>query len=183
MSDPLHTAPRLPVAALSHRRPTSFELVPDTAMETRIAAALDLLKLRKARFRGVVKGEGTRDWRLEGRLEATVTQPCVATLAPVVTRIETDVVRRYLADYADPTETEAEMPEDDTAEPIPTEIALETVLTEALSLALPIYPRAGDAEPVELRVTEPGQTAMTDAEAHPFAALAALKGKDADEEP
>jgi hypothetical protein len=54
--------------------------------------------------------EGARDWRLSARLGATVVQPCVATLAPVTTRIDTDVTRRYLADWQEPEGDEAEMP-------------------------------------------------------------------------
>jgi uncharacterized metal-binding protein YceD (DUF177 family) len=48
------------------------------------------------------------------------------------------------------------------------------VLTEALALALPLYPRADGAEDGSLAVTEPGKAAMTDDEARPFANLAEL---------
>ncbi len=45
-----------------------------------------------------------------------------------------------------PTDDEAEMPEDDTAEPLPEVIDPGAVMFEALALALPDYPRAPKAE-------------------------------------
>ena len=67
------------------------------------------------------------------------------------------------------------MPEDDTAEPLPRDIDLTRVMAEALALALPAFPRAEGVEPVDISVTEPGKTAMTDDDAKPFAGLKSLR--------
>jgi uncharacterized metal-binding protein YceD (DUF177 family) len=60
------------------------------------------------------------------------------------------------------------------------------VMAEALTLVLPEYPRAADAQgssATTVRITEPGKTPMSDAEARPFAGLAALKQQlEGDEE-
>jgi uncharacterized metal-binding protein YceD (DUF177 family) len=142
-----------------------------------LAETLNLLDLRKVVFEGTLNPQGRTDWRLDGHLGATVVQPCVATLAPVTTRLEEDVVRRYTANYTAPTEAEAEMPEDDTLEPLPAAIDLAALLTEALSLALPDYPRADAGELGAQVFTEPGKAPMTDEDARPFAGLSALRDK------
>ena len=66
------------------------------------------------------------------------------------------------------------MPEDETADPLPARLDLADVMAEALALALPAWPRAEGVAPVDLTVTEPGKTPMTDDEAKPFAALKSL---------
>jgi hypothetical protein len=90
--------------------------------------------------------EGARDWHLDGQLGATVVQPCVVTLAPVTTRLETTVTRRYLADWQEPRAKRPRCREDDTTEALPERIDLAAVMAEALALVLPDYPRAPDAE-------------------------------------
>ncbi len=165
----------LRVADLSHRRPLDVEITPDTHERAVLARKLDLVELRKLRFDGTIRPLGRNDWALTGHLGATVVQPCVATLEPVTTRIDTEVERRFLADFQEPDDAEVEMPEDDTAEPLGTHIDPAQVMAEALALSLPLYPRSVDAEQVVADVTEPGKTAMTDADAKPFAGLAGLR--------
>lgn len=165
-------------------RPAGFELVPDADALSRLQDRLDLIGLRKVRFAGRLVPEGRRDWRLEADLGATVVQPCRVTLAPVTTRIEEPVVRRYLSRWEEPQGAEVEMPEDDTAEPLPETLDLFEVMAEALSLALPPFPRAADADVGDRVFTEPGKAPMTDEDARPFAGLAALREtlrKDDDE--
>lgn len=171
----MRIAAPLRVADLDQSAPTPFDIVPDADALRQIAADLDLNALRKVRFSGQISAEGKRDWLLTGNLGATVVQPCVVTLAPVTTRIETDVRRQYTPDYVAPEGDEVEMPDDDTLEPLTHHIDLGTVLVEALALALPLYPRADDAALEVSAFTEPGKDAMTDDDAKPFAGLAALK--------
>jgi uncharacterized metal-binding protein YceD (DUF177 family) len=164
-------------------RSKDFGLAPDAETRAALAEALGILAIRKLTFDGRIAPEGAEDLRLTARLGATVVQPCVVTLAPVTTRIDEDVTRLYLAELpATPEGDEVEMPEDDTAEPLPREIDLAQVMAEALALALPPWPRAEGVDPVEISVTEPGQTAMTDEDAKPFAALRSLRGKLGDDE-
>lgn len=174
----------LRTADLRQRRPTQFDIVPDSAETDALRGRLGLDGLRKLRLTGTLTPQDRHDWRLDARLGATVVQPCVVTLEPVTTRIDSDVTRHFVKDYAQDTAPEAEMPEDDSTEPLTEHIDLWHVLAEALSLAVPLYPRAAESpEPVAIRVTEPGKAAMTDDEARPFAGLAALRARlgDTDE--
>lgn len=156
----------------------NFAIRPDADGRKAIATDLDLLALRKLSFTGTLSPDGARDWRLDAKLGATVVQPCVVTLEPVTTRIDEPVVRRYLADMpALPEGDEVEMPEDDTAEPLPATIDLADIMREALALALPAFPRADGVEAVDISVTVPGAKPLTDADVKPFAALKSLKKK------
>jgi len=173
-------ANKLRVANLSVRRPVTFDLAPDARDQARIATELDLLGLRKLRFQGNLTAQGRDMWLLRARLGATVVQPCGITLAPVTTRIEEHILRRF-APEPDASEmaagVETEMPEDDSLELLGTEIDLRRVMIEALSLALPSYPRAEGAELGQITVTEQGVIPLGDAESKPFAQLAALRTK------
>jgi uncharacterized metal-binding protein YceD (DUF177 family) len=168
----------LRVADLPPRRPTRFHLRPDADARADIAAELDMLALRKLDFAGEVIPEGRRDWRLEGRLGATVVQACVVTAEPVVTRIETEVMRRFLHDMPDPGEPEVEMPEDDSVEKLGKVIDPGAVMQEALALALPDYPRKPGAELPQSDFPPPGAEPLDESRPNPFAALAKLKPKD-----
>ena len=168
------------VADLSARRPVSFDLAPDGAEMARISEDLGLLGLRKLRFRGKMTAEGRADWLLQADLGATVIQPCVVTLDPVQTRIDEPVTRRFSPDAALETPepgAEIEIPEDDTLEPLGTEIDFGRVMVEALSLALPPYPRRDGAELGQLTVAEEGVAPLQDEDTKPFAALARLRDK------
>jgi uncharacterized metal-binding protein YceD (DUF177 family) len=97
----------------------------------------------------------------------------------VTSVIDETVTRRYLADMPPPAEMgeEIEMPEDDTAEPLPLEVDLPAVMVEALSLSLPDYPRRDAAELETAQFAAPGVTPLTDEDTKPFASLADLKDK------
>lgn len=168
---------RFRMSDLPPSRPVMFELRPTPEENRAIADDLGLSGLRKLSFQGRLEPEGKRDWRLVAHLGATVTQPCVVTLAPVTTRIEEDIERRYLAELPalPEDEDEVEMPEDDSIDPLPSTLDVAVVMTEALALALPLYPRADDAELGETVVTEPGKTPLKDEDTKPFAGLAALR--------
>jgi len=157
---------------------TEFSLRPDADARRALAAALGISGIRKLLFAGQIAPEGSKDLRLTASLGATVVQPCVVTLDPVSTRIDTDVTRLYLADLPElPDSEEIEMPEDDTIEPLREVLDLSEVMAEALALELPEWPRAEGVEPLEITVTEPGKTPMTDEDAKPFAGLAGLREK------
>ncbi len=157
---------------LSRRTPKRFDIAPDAAALAALAAELGALSFAKVRFAGTLAPEGRTDWRLEATLGATVVQPCVATLRPVTTRIDEPVTRRYLLDFAEPREGEAEMDADDTREPLPVTIDPDAVLRESLTLALPLYPRAPGAE--ASHAVGPDGPEDPAAALRPFAGLAAL---------
>jgi uncharacterized metal-binding protein YceD (DUF177 family) len=169
----------LRVVQLRARGEQSFDLAPDAAARKMIAEELALSDLRKLRLRGRVMREGD-DWVLDADLGATVVQPCVVTLDPVTTRIDEAVTRRFSPEVERPEDLpgdEREMPEDDTLEPLGREIDLARVLIEALSLAVPPWPRRDDADPVHATTAAEGVVPLTDEDTKPFAGLAALRDK------
>ena len=177
------SATALRVADLAQNSATPFAYRPDAETLRSIAAELDLLGLRKLAFQGDIRAEGGVDWRLTGRLGATVIQPCGVTLEPVTTRIDADVTRLFLSDFTDPDEPEAEMPEDDTTDALGTHIDPWAIMLEALALELPLYPRAPGAESGDMVYAGPGVAPMKDEDARPFAGLADLRDKLAGEAP
>jgi uncharacterized metal-binding protein YceD (DUF177 family) len=169
------SATALRTADLSPSGENGFALRPGAQDLQRIAQALGLSALRKLSFDGRITAMGKTGWRLDGQLGATVVQPCVVTLEPVTTRIDMPVERQYVQGYADPEEPEAEMPDDDITEALGAWIDPGAVMQEALAIAVPDYPRKGDAELGQLIYTKPGDAPMTDADARPFAGLAGLR--------
>lgn len=167
----------LRVSELSQTAQNNFDVQLEKADLARIAQDLELSALRKLRFAGQIVAQGKTDWQLTATLGATVVQPCVATLEPVTTRIDTTLTRLFVSDYADPEEPEAEMPEDDTVEPLGPWIDPLQVLIEALAIEVPDYPRKDSADLGQMVYTKPGDAPMTDEDAKPFAGLADLKAK------
>lgn len=161
-------------AALAQRKPTRFDLLPDDAARAAIAAELGLIELPLVRLKGEIRPVGRQDFALEATLEADVVQPCVITLQPVAAHLNESVHRRYLADWTAPEAEESEVPEDDTSEPLTDIIDAGHVLVEALSLALPLYPRADGAAFEGAIAAEDGATPLTDEKLRPFAGLADL---------
>lgn len=181
MSDTLPFTHPLRLADLAGRKPTRFRLEPDAAARGRIAAAVGASAVRALRFEGELSPQGRRDWQLRARLSAQVEQPCIVTLAPVTTEIAEAVARSYLADMPEPEAEEIEMPEDDSVEALPAVLDLGAVLIEALTLALPLYPRAEGAELGTARFAEPGTEPLDEEATRPFAGLADMlkkPGKD-----
>jgi uncharacterized metal-binding protein YceD (DUF177 family) len=177
MTTPKPGSESIVTLARRSRAPVTFRLEPEAEARAGAAARLGIEAVRKLRFEGEILPAGRTDWHLRGKLGATVVQPCVVTLAPVTTRIDTGVSRRYLADFSEPEEEEAEMPEDDTEEALPDRLDLAEVMLEALALALPDYPRAEGADLGEANYAAPGVAPMTDADAKPLAGLAALRDR------
>ncbi|WP_375342458.1 YceD family protein [Yoonia sediminilitoris] len=165
----------LRLADLPNRRPSPFSLTPTAEERRAIADALGIEGIKKLRFEGELSPLGQKDWGLQATLGATVVQACVVTLGPVTTRIDEDVSRTYLAEMPQVEGTEVEMPEDDTVEQLPETLDLAAVMIEALSLALPPYPRADGAMLEQTVFADPDVSPMTDDDAKPFAGLGALR--------
>lgn len=160
---------------LATRKPTPFGIELDPSGLAAMAATLGIREIRKLRFVGKIAPVGKRDWQLQGELGATVVQDCVVTLDPVVTRIDEPVNRTYSADFVEPDGNEVEMPDDDSVEPIPEVLDLEAVMAEALSLALPAFPRSGKVELGEAIFSAAGVEPLTNEAAKPFAGLEGLR--------
>lgn len=173
--DAARDARMLPRRRLQGDRPIPFEIVPDPAELEEIARDLGIRAVRKLRFAGEVRPEGSSDWAVVAHLGATVVQACVVTLDDVVTRIEEDVTRVYSPHVTPPEEEELELGEEDGADPLGEGIDLGALMFEALSLALPAYPRTPEAALGEAVFTEPGKAALRDEDTRPFAALKSLR--------
>ncbi|MCF3973741.1 YceD family protein [Paracoccus salsus] len=145
MTAPSSSTQRLRVAHLNPRHANPFALEPDADTRRAIAAELGISELPRLGFHGELRAKGGDAWVLTGRLTARVVQPCVVTLKPVRTNLVEDVRREYSPHVHDPEAEEVEMP-DETLEPLGQFIDLSAVMIEALSLALPDYPRAAGAE-------------------------------------
>ncbi len=170
----------LPVNRLERARDRAFDLAPDAAVRAALAGALDILGLRKLRFRGQLIPEGGADWRLVATLGATVVQPCGITMAPVTTRIDERVERRWTAAPGEPPEAargEVEMTEDENTDDLGKVIDLGLVMAEALSLALPPFPRAEGAGFGQAAYAAPGLAPMDDDDAKPLAKLAEIRDR------
>lgn len=163
---------RFRVAHLNPRQPTEFRITPDAATRAALAQELDLTDLANLHFEGRITAEGADAWKVAGKLSARVVQPCVVTLAPVTTAITEDVERYYSPHIVQPEDDEVEIPEDD-VEPLGQYIDVATIMTEALALALPLYPRAEGAE----LAPAPEEPAEEDNTRRPFAGLADLLKK------
>lgn len=169
----------LRVAGLDTHKPTAFELTPNASVRTRISQQLGLLDIRKLRFSGHVTAAGKADWRLEAQLGASVVQSCVVSLTPVSTRIDLPVKRDFIngLQIQDEQDEEIEIPTGDDSEALGSHIDLMAVMVEALSLALPLYPKAQDASLETSTFAETGVEPMSDDDARPFAGLAGLRDK------
>lgn len=154
-----------------------FDIAPDPAEIAALARLMELTALRKMRLTGRLMPVDAEGWQFEGKLGATVVQPCVVTLEPVTTRIDQPVRRRYLpvsgAAAGAGDSGEVGIDEDDEIEPLAERIDLGLLATEALALALPAYPRK---EGATLRGADADEAAEDDV-VKPFAALSALRDK------
>lgn len=167
----------LQTALLSRAKVHEFDESATEAECTALATQLDLLGLGRFRFRGKISPGRAGGWVLTGHVGARVTQACVATLAPVKTRIDTEVTRIFVPEESRADEAEIDVdPEEEDFEPTPARIDLGAIAVEALNLALPSYPRAEGLAPYEREVRPPGAEAIGEAE-KPFAGLASLKEK------
>ncbi len=184
MADKTENPTVLHLAQMPANRAHRFLVEPSAPEMAQMAEDLGILAVKKLRLEGALHPEDGGDWRLEARLGATVVQSCVVTLDPVTTRLEEDVLRKYRKDWpgVDTDQEEVEMPEDETIDPLPDQIDLFAVIREAIALALPPYPRSTGTPLENSQFAPPGVTPLTDADAKPFAALAALRDqlKDGD---
>ncbi|SER96943.1 Uncharacterized metal-binding protein YceD, DUF177 family [Tranquillimonas rosea] len=164
---------------LSARAARDIAVAPDAEARTALAQDLGIRSIRKLRLDGRLAPTGRDDWRFVGTLGATVVQECVVTLEPVTTRIDEPVERLFTTQrILDETEEgEVEMPEDTAPEPLTDPIDLGAVMAEELSLALPPFPRAPEAELGEKIAGPPDTEPLRDEDTKPFAGLAGLRDK------
>jgi uncharacterized metal-binding protein YceD (DUF177 family) len=174
MTDALPLSHPIRTAGLGSRPSTPFDLRPNGPERAALAAFLDISAIPELRFRGTIVPAGRHDLLLQGELTARVVQPCVITLDPVTTHLSEQVTRRYVEDFVMPQGDEVEMPEDDGVEPFPQAIDLGAIATEALTLAMPLYPKSAGATLGETVHAPDGIRPLRDADLRPFAGLSGL---------
>lgn len=168
---------RFRTGGLSPRKPTQFAFRPDQPARALLAQDLGILALHRMEFQGQIAPAGRDAFLLTGRLTAEVDQACIVTLVPVRSRIDEPVQRRFVAGLTGPEGDEAEMPEDDSVEPMPEVIDIEAIAAETLVLGLPPYPRAAGATFGASGYAGDGITPLEDRDLKPFAGLADLAGR------
>ncbi len=179
MADTLPPAPferPKEVERLRAHKAISFDESPSEGEAEAIRQTLGLRGLRKMRFAGALSPLGKRGWLVEGQLGASITQECVVTLEPVKTRIDSEVSIRFLPEAMIEDDTPEDVLEDD-VEPLGEIIDLGHVAVEALSLAMPDYPRVDTTEVVRITAEPEGAAPIKDEETKAFAGLAALRDK------
>lgn len=137
-----------------------------------LAAALDLVSVQSLRARYRIRPSAGGRYLLRGKLEATVEQTCVVSLATLTNKVsqELDVSFWPQADITPPAEGAVDL--EDEAEPEPIEdgrLPVGRIIFETFAAAIDPFPRAPDAK---LDWKTPEGDAPTPS---PFAALARLK--------
>ena len=169
MSDFAH---RLPLDQI--RDGDRIDIIADDEERAAIAARLGLLSLDRFEAHAVLSREGEKIWAA-GRLKASLEQACVATgdacPAHVDEPFELAFVPEPKVGRADD-EIELGQADLDTVFHDGSAIDLGGAVTDTLALALDPYPRSAGADAA---LKEAG--VLTEEEASPFAALAALKEK------
>jgi len=179
MAEPLENAPferPIDVDRLRANAAFVFDESPTEAEAEAVRAALGLRGLRKMRFQGEITPLGKRAWLVSGTLGASITQSCVVSLEPVKTRLDVPVSIRFLPESDIAYDTPEDVLEDD-VEPLGAVLDLGHVATEALSLAMPDYPRSDTAALAQTTAEPAGAAPVLDEDVKPFADLKALRDK------
>ena len=170
------------VAKLGSRKATHFRFAPEARDRDLIATSLGLQDLPRLELVGEIIPVGRHDYKLTAQLSARVVQSCVISLMPVPSNLAEAITRSYIRDYQTPEGDEMELPADDDSEPLPDVIDIAAIAIEALTLALPLYPRAKGAELKTTEYAPPGAEPIRESDLKPFAGLAglsaSLKAKD-----
>ncbi|GAA3999058.1 DUF177 domain-containing protein [Sphingomonas humi] len=152
-----------------------IEVHADEAERAAVAERLDLpgLERLEATLTLTLNRDG-ETIRAEGRLRASVTQACVATGEPVPAMVDEKIALLFLPEPKGTPDEDVELSADDLDVIFHDgrEIDLAAAIADELSLALDPYPRSAGAEDA---LKDAG--VLSEEQAGPFAALAALKGK------
>jgi uncharacterized metal-binding protein YceD (DUF177 family) len=145
----------------------------DDAERAAVAERLGLLGLDRLEAALTLRRQG-EEVRAAGRLRASATQACVATGEPVPAIVDEEVTLLFLPEPSGLPDEEVELNAEDLDVIFHDgrEIDVAAAVADELSLALDPYPRSAGAEDA---LREAG--VLSEEQAGPFAALAALKGK------
>ena len=136
-----------------------------------IASRLRLSSLDRLDAHAVLSRDGERV-KASGRLKASLSQACVATGEPVAEHVDEAFALSFVPAPTADQELELDAEQLDTIFHDGASIDLGTAIADTLALAVDPYPRCAKADAA---LREAG--VLSEEEAGPFAALAALKGK------
>jgi len=165
----------LPIAQI--RDGDRIDLAADAAECTEIARKLDLPSVSAMQAHAVLERAGDCV-TVKGRIKASVEQSCVATGEPIAANLDEPFELQFRPEPAGKPDEEVELGANDmdTIFHDGSTIPLGESLVDTLALCLDPYPRGPNAAAA---LQEAG--VLSEEEAGPFAALAALKrGKDSD---
>jgi uncharacterized metal-binding protein YceD (DUF177 family) len=151
-----------------------LDLVADAEERAAVAARLDLSSLERLDAHAVLRRDGDTV-HASGRVKATLEQRCVATGDPIAARVDEAFEVRFVPELktaGGDEEFELAADELDTLFHDGQAIDLGAAIADSLALALDPYPRSPSAEEA---LRQAG--VLSEEEAGPFAALAALKQK------
>ncbi len=150
-----------------------LDIVADDDERRAIAARLGLLSLDRFEAHAVLSRDGQKV-RASGRLKAALDQSCVATGEPVPAHIDEPFDLSFMPEPSSRGDDEIELGEGDldTIFHDGSAIDLGGAIADTLALSLDPYPRSAGADAA---LKEAG--VISEEEASPFAALAALKSK------
>ena len=136
-----------------------------------IGNRLRLMSLDRLDAHAVLARDGERV-RATGRLKASLSQACVATGEPVAEHVDEAFSLSFVPAPTADEELELDADQLDTIFHDGASVDLGTAIADTLALAIDPYPRSAKADAA---LREAG--VLSEEEAGPFAALAALKGK------
>lgn len=151
-----------------------LDLIADEAERAEVTHRLNLLGIERLEAHVILTRDGERI-SAKGRVKAALDQACVATGEPVRALIDEPFELQFVPEMtASVSVDEVELSGDelDTLFHDGQAIDLGAAIADSLALALDPYPRCAGADEA---LREAG--VMTEEDASPFAALAALKGK------
>ena len=150
-----------------------IDLVADEKDRREIADRLGLISLDRMEAHAALSRDGQKV-DAKGRLKASLGQACVATGEPVPAHIDEAFELRFVPEPRGGADEEIELGEEDldTIFHDGSAIDLGSAIADTLALSLDPYPRSAGADAA---LKEAG--VLTEEEASPFAALAALKNK------
>jgi uncharacterized metal-binding protein YceD (DUF177 family) len=168
----------LVISELSQNKPRRFELRWDADHLAQYLPEMELRALSKLSIKGQIQAEGGKNWKLNATVGASAVQACVVTMDDVKTRLDVEINRRYLSNFAAHEEEFASEEDlDAESEEIPTQINLLDLALETVSLNLDDFPRKDGTELEPVLAAPKGVVPLTDDAVKPFAGLAALKDK------
>ena len=155
-------------------QPVRRAIEADAAERTALTARFDLVALDRLEA-ALTVARNAGGIEVTGQVDADVQQSCVVSGVPVVTTVSEAVRLRFVRDVpADAEEVELAGQDLDTLPLEGESIDLGVIAADTMALALPLFPRASDAELAEARkslLSEEEEAARAAAANNPFAAL------------